>query len=84
MPMISSFYGIIIKMYFRQADHNPPHIHATYGEYTGEIDIQSGLMIDGDLPSRAVSLIKEWVNIHKDELLNIWNTQNFIKLPPLK
>lgn len=35
MPVISKFYGIVIKMYFRQKEHNPPHIHAFYGEYVG-------------------------------------------------
>lgn len=49
MPVISRFYGIIIKMYFRQAEHNPPHFHAIYGEYIGTIDIQTGEMLEGDL-----------------------------------
>lgn len=83
MPMITSFYGIIIKMYFQQSEHNPPHIHAVYGECVGSIDIKTGSVIEGDLPDRALSLVREWIQIHKDELLNIWNTQNFKKLPPL-
>ena len=28
MPTISCFYGIIIVMYLRNKEHNPPHIHA--------------------------------------------------------
>lgn len=40
MPILSNFYGIIIKMYFRESEHNPPHIHAIYGEYIGIINIQ--------------------------------------------
>ena len=28
MPVLSQFYGIIIRMYFLQSEHNPPHIHA--------------------------------------------------------
>lgn len=83
MPIISNFYGIIIKMYFQQAEHNPPHIHALYGEYSGSIDIKTGNVIEGDLPDRAVSLIQDWIKIHKNGLLNIWNTQTFKKLPPL-
>lgn len=84
MPMLSSFYGIIIKMYFQQCKHNPPHIHAVYGEYLGAIDIKTGKMIEGDLPVRALELIKEWIKIHQIELMNIWNTQEFKKIPPLK
>ena len=32
MPIISRFYGITIKMYIQPSKHNPPHIHAVYGE----------------------------------------------------
>lgn len=32
MPVISRFHGIVIKMFFIQAEHNPPHIHAPYKE----------------------------------------------------
>ena len=28
MPTISVFYGIAIKLYLREKEHNPPHIHA--------------------------------------------------------
>lgn len=42
MPVLSRFYGIIIRMYFQQAEHNPPHIHAIYGEDMAAIDIQTG------------------------------------------
>ncbi len=45
MPIISNFYGIIIKMYFQQSEHNPPHFHAVYGEYMGAFDIQTLEMI---------------------------------------
>ena len=83
MPVISSFYGLIIKMYFQQSEHNPPHFHAIYGEYIGAIDIQNLKMIEGDLPPKALSLVREWAELYKKELLNIWNTQQFIKLPPL-
>lgn len=84
MPVISRFYGIIIKMYFRQAEHNPPHFHAIYGEYIGTIDIQTGKMLEGDLPKRALKMVQEWTEQHKEALLKMWNTQNFAELPPLE
>lgn len=83
MPVISNFYGIVIKMYFQQAEHNPPHIHAIYGEYIGAIDIKSGRLLEGDLPSRALKLVQEWIDSNKEKLLEIWNSQEFTKLPPL-
>ena len=83
MPEISRFYGIIIKMFFMQHEHNPPHIHALYGEYVSVINIATGEVIEGDLPGKALALVLEWLNLHRDELMAIWQTQNFKKLPPL-
>ena len=42
MPVLSRFYGIVIRMYFIQAEHNPPHIHAIYGDDVAEIAIKTG------------------------------------------
>ena len=83
MPEISRFYGMVIKMYFIQADHNPPHIHAIYGDCMGAIDIQTGDMLEGDLPAKALSMVQEWIGLHQVDLLAMWNTQAFHKLPPL-
>lgn len=52
MPIISKFYGIEIKMYFIQKEHNPPHIHAFYGEYVSIININTLEEIEGNLPSK--------------------------------
>lgn len=53
MPIIAKFYGLIIKMYFQQAEHNPPHFHVVYGEYMGVFDIKTLQMMEGDLPVKA-------------------------------
>ena len=66
MPTLSYFYGIYIKMYFQRKEHNPPHFHAIYGEYTGEIEIKTLKQIEGDLPPKAMELIKEWGELHKE------------------
>lgn len=84
MPVISSFYGLIVKMYFQQSEHNPPHFHVVYGEYMGVFDIKTLEMIEGDLPAKAQSLVKEWAKNHQDALLTILTTQKFKKLPPLE
>ncbi len=81
MPVIARFYGIIIKMYFN--NHFPPHFHAAYGEYIGVFDINSIEMIEGDLPPRAIKLVKEWAEKYKNELLEIWDKQEFRRLPDL-
>lgn len=46
MPVLSRFYGIIIRMYFQQSEHNPPHIHAMYGENVAAIDFQEKKIIE--------------------------------------
>jgi hypothetical protein len=84
MPVLARFYGIVIKMFFAQSEHNPPHIHSTYGEYVGVIDIQTGEMLEGDLPPKALDMVREWTIKHQNELMTIWNTQEFKTLPPLE
>ena len=75
MPEIARFCGLIIKMYFMQNEHNPPNFHALYGEYMGEFDINTLNMIRGDLPTRAVSMVREWAELHQPELLEMWKTK---------
>jgi hypothetical protein len=82
MPEVARFYGITIKIFF--GDHPPPHFHAIYGEFNALVSIETLVILEGDLPSRAEKLIIEWATLYQNELLNIWNTQDFRKLPPLK
>lgn len=84
MPVLSRFYGIIIRMYFQQAEHNPPHFHALYSEDMAAIDIQTGDVLEGHLPPKALSMVREWAAIHKKDLLQIWETQEFKSLSPLE
>ncbi len=83
MPEISRFYGIVIKMFFKPKEHEPPHIHALYGEYVGLFDLKTGKMFEGDFPVKAQDLVTEWITLTKDELLRMWETQVITKLPPL-
>ncbi len=82
MPEIVRFYGIIIKLFF--SDHPPPHFHVIYGEYNALFDMNTLEMIEGDLPSRARKLVIEWGTRYQAELLEMWTTQQFRKLPPLE
>ncbi|MFM7712932.1 MAG: DUF4160 domain-containing protein [Microcystis sp.] len=82
MPEITRFYGIIIKIFF--ADHPPPHFHAIYGDYNALFNLENLEIIEGDLPNRAAKMVVEWATIYQPELLKMWNTQEFNKLPPLK
>lgn len=84
MPVLSRFYGIVIRMYYQQAEHQPPHIHAVYGEKEASVSIRTGEMMSGELPPKALSLVKEWIAINRDDLLLIWETQEFKRLDPLE
>ena len=84
MPIISRFFGMIVKMYFLGSEHNPPHVHFIYGEYNGVINLNSLELIEGDLHGKALSLALEWTRAHQNELLTMWETQEFRTLPPLE
>lgn len=48
MPLLSSFYGIAIKMYYN--DHEPPHFHAIFAEHEVLVRLTDGVVLRGDLP----------------------------------
>lgn len=75
---------MVIKMYFFGSEHNPPHIHVVYGEYLGIVDIRTFAMLEGDLPEKALKIVKEWMSLHQKELLNMWESQNIHSLPPIE
>lgn len=70
MPIVAYFYGIAIRMYFR--DHPPPHFLASYGGHEANVGIADGSIIDGHLPPRAARLVKEWAVAHRGELEENW------------
>jgi hypothetical protein len=81
MPEISRFFGIIVYMFFN--DHNPPHFKVKYGEFEANILIESGNLLNGDLPISKLKLVQAWAEIHKDELLEMWDSKDFHKIKPL-
>ena len=90
MPIVSQFYGIIIRIYFDDKQkHHLEHIHAQYNEYDAIYSIKEIKLLEGQLPSKQHNLVIAWLEIHQDELLTLWNiTQNqtgeFFKIDPLK
>lgn len=84
MPVISRFHGIVIKMYFRQKEHNPPHIHAIYGENIGLFSLSDGDMFEGDIPVKEQKIIQVFISKYGNELLQMWDTQQFTTLPPVE
>ena len=70
MPRLSAFYGIVITMYCR--DHPPPHFHGSYSRDSAQVDIETLQVLDGWLPPRALRLIQEWGELHRQELRDNW------------
>ena len=70
MPTLSLFYGIVITIYW--FDHAPPHVHARYGEYEAQIDIQAVAILNGSLPRRAKAMVLKWTREHQAELMAAW------------
>ena len=69
MPEICRFFGIIISLYWR--DHNPPHIHFTYGDYEGSISIIDRI-VDGKAPAKVIMKVNQWIDFNEDEILTMW------------
>ena len=86
MPTISTFFGIVIQMFW--TEHGPPHFHALYAEYEAIIDIRDLRVTRGALPRRASAMVLEWAEEHRETLLENWQLCRELKppkpIPPLK
>ena len=84
MPQISTFYGLIILMNFK--DHSPPHFHVWYGDYKITVTIQEGI-VTGKMPQRALKMVFKWLKLHREELLQEWEKaqrgEELTKITPL-
>jgi hypothetical protein len=86
MPIISAFFGIIVRMYYD--DHNPAHIHVEYQGNKVLLDFR-GNILKGDLQSRtALRLVRDWIDLRYDELIEDWELarkgEEMKKIPPLE
>ena len=81
---IDAFYGIVIFMQLTQKEHNPPHIHAVYGEYEATFLVADCSLLKGEFPSKGTALVQEFISLHREELANMWETGVYKKLPPIK
>ena len=88
MPVLSIFFGIIVRMYREQGgQHNMPHLHA---EYSGEevVFALDGTVLEGSFPKNKMKLLQAWMEIHHDDLEANWtllsNGEQFFRIDPLK
>lgn len=71
MPVLSKFYGIIIRMVFSRA--LGAHFHATYEDSELVVGLNPLRIIQGDAPGRVRDLVLEWAYAHYAELIMAWN-----------
>lgn len=82
MPIISMFYGIIIRLYLiDNQHHNTPHIHAKYAEFEASLSIAEGEPLAGELPRKQLRLVQAWIELHRDELMADWELAVMGEMP---
>jgi len=88
MPVLSMFYGIIVRMYQEMGErHSLPHVHAVYSgdEVVVALD---GTVLEGKIPRNKMKLLLAWMEIHHDELEANWQLLNegeqFFRIDPLQ
>lgn len=73
MPIISTFYGVIIYMYaFDTKQHSQPHIRVEYAEMSAVFSLPDGELLAGSLPPKKIRLVQTWIDIHSEELTANW------------
>ncbi|WP_349256286.1 MULTISPECIES: DUF4160 domain-containing protein [Rubrivirga] len=74
MPTVSEFYGILIRLYWRDTDrHQTPHFHARYAEHEAAFSIPDAEVLAGKLPRRQRRLVQAWAELHAEELERAWS-----------
>ena len=73
MPIISMFYGIIVRMYYADdIQHHAPHIDVEYGGDKAVFGIEDGELLAGKFPKNKTRLVHAWIEIHREELKADW------------
>lgn len=82
MPVISMFYGIIIRMYALDTQHHHlPHLHARYAEFEASVGLDDGEVLAGQIPRKQLRLVQAWIELHRDELMADWMLASAGELP---
>lgn len=87
MPILSMFYGIIVRMHSEKGGkHHKPHIHATYNEHEIVLSLD-GEILEGHFPKKQQKLLEAWIVIHEEELRANWEIllegNEFFRIKPL-
>ncbi|WP_405229959.1 DUF4160 domain-containing protein [Lentisalinibacter sediminis] len=70
MPVVSTFFGIVIRMYYRE--HGIPHFHAEYQGQRATFTFDGEVLAGWIRSTRARRMIREWTLAHPAELTANW------------
>lgn len=70
MPELCRFDGITVSIHSN--DHDPPHIHARYGEHRIKVSLRPVKVDSGHFPTRKRRQLIAWVDKRNAELHVAW------------
>lgn len=72
MPILSVFFGIVIRMFYRE--HEPAHFHAEHQGQQGKFDFDGRMTVGNIHSPTALRLIRDWASLHRRELQANWES----------
>lgn len=86
MPIIAVFFGIVVRMFYKE--HEPAHFHAEHQGQYAKFDF-AGKLVAGQIESNtALRLIRRWAVSHRPALQKNWMAMKqgkpLEKIPPLE
>ena len=74
MPLISSFYGVLIYMHFMDIrQQHTPYICALYQEHEAVFAIDTADLLDSKFPTKQTRLVQAWIELRREELVADWS-----------
>jgi hypothetical protein len=70
MPIISTFFGIVIRMYYQE--HEPPHFYAEHQGQQAKFDFDGEIVAGYIRSANARNLIRQWALSRRPELESNW------------
>lgn len=80
---VGQVQGIVFEVRSREANHNTPHVHASYAEFNISIAIDDSRILDGNLPPPQEKKAIRWVRDNKEYLQGKWNSISIRKEFPM-
>lgn len=89
MPVLSMFYGIIVRMYYtRIINSTTCRVLVEFADFSAVLSISDSSVLTGSLLHSKLRLVEAWMEIHRDELMANWSLavrgEEVFKVEPLR